>query len=174
MSEARLLIMCGLPFAGKSTLAQALAKRLGAVHMETDVINTERGLGLDGTAITAREWARTYREAYRHVEALLCEGRSVLYDAVNYRRVQRDQLRRIAWRCGAATQVVWVTTPAAQAQERLAANRVHPVRFDVRDEDFAEVVRRFEPPTADEHVLHYRNAELIEPWLMRHFFERTT
>lgn len=169
MSEARLLIMCGLPFAGKSTLARALAAHLGAVHLETDTINTERGLGVNGAAITACEWAATYREAYRRLEGLLSAGNTVVYDAVNYRRVQRDQLQRIAQRCGVATQVIFVTTPAERARQRLEGNRVEVVRFDVRDDDFAEVASRFEPPTADEHVLHYDGMEPIEPWLAQHF-----
>lgn len=168
MSNVRLYMMCGLPFAGKSTLARALAQHLGAVHLETDAINTERGLGLSGAAITTREWAATYREAYRRLEALLNAGNTVVYDAVNYRRVQRDQLRRIAQRCDAVVQVIFVTTPVAQARQRLETNRVQRTRFDVRDEDFAEVASRFEPPTADEHVLHYDGTEPIEPWLMQH------
>ncbi len=161
--------MCGLPFAGKSTLARALAKRLGAVHLETDAINMERGLGTNGKAITTREWAATYREAYRRAEVLLREGHTVVYDAVNYRRVQRDQLRRIARRCDATAQVIWVTTSADQARQRLEVNRVQQTRFDVRDEDFAEVASRFEPPTAGEHVLHYHGDEPIEQWSARCF-----
>ena len=169
MNATRLLIMCGLPFAGKSTLARALAKHLGAVDLETDAINTERGLGANGAAITTREWAATYREAYRRLERLLREGHTVVYDAVNYRRVQRDQLRRIAPWCDAAAQVIFVTTSAEYARQRLERNRVHGVRFDVRDEDFAEVASRFDPPTADEHVLHYDGGEPIEQWLVRCF-----
>ncbi len=169
MSAARLLIMCGLPFAGKSTLARALAKHLGAVHLETDGINTERGLGANGKAITTREWAATYREAYRRAEVLLREGYTVVYDAVNYRRVQRDQLRRIARRCDAGAQVIWVTTSAAQARQRLQLNRVRQTRNNVRDDDFREVASRFEPPTADEHVLHYDGNEPIEQWWAQHF-----
>lgn len=169
MSAARLLIMCGLPFAGKSTLARALTLHLEAVHVETDMINGERGLGTNGAAITMREWAATYREAYRRVETLLREEHTVVYDAVNYRRVQRDQLRRIARQCGAEAQVIWVATSADQARQRLELNRLHQTRFDVRDEDFGEVRSRFEPPTADEHVLHYDGAEPVEQWLVQHF-----
>lgn len=169
MSEVQLIMMCGLPFAGKSTLARAVAAHLGAVHLETDAINTERGLGANGAAITTREWAATYREAYRRLEASLCAANTVVYDAVNYRRVQRDQLRRIARRCDATVQVIFVTTPAEQARQRLKRNRVRRTRFDVRDEDFAEVASRFEPPTADEHVLHYDGNEPIEQWLAQHF-----
>jgi len=165
MSNVRLYMMCGLPFAGKSTLARALATHLDAVRLETDAINTERGLGSNGAAITTREWAATYREAYQRLEALLRDGYTVVYDAVNYRHVQRDQLRRIARRCGVTAQVIFVATSVERARQRLELNRVQVARFDVRDEDFAEVANRFEPPTADEHVLHYNGDEPIEQWL---------
>jgi predicted kinase len=169
MSNVGLYMMCGLPFAGKSTLARVVAAHLGAVHLETDAITTERGLGANGKAITMREWAATYREAYRRLEALLRDGHTIVYDAVNYRRVQRDQLRRIARRCDVTAQVVFVTTSAERARQRLECNRVQQTRFDVRDEDFAEVAGRFEPPTADEHVLHYDGDEPVEQWLARCF-----
>jgi hypothetical protein len=59
--------MCGLPFAGKSTAARALQLRTKAVLVQLDMINAERGLGLDGSAISQEEWTRTYAEAYRRL-----------------------------------------------------------------------------------------------------------
>jgi predicted kinase len=59
-----LYAMCGLPFAGKSTVAAALATRIGASIVRLDAINSERGLGVGGDAIPPQEWDRTYAEAY--------------------------------------------------------------------------------------------------------------
>ena len=58
-----LLLMCGLPFAGKTTLATALAERFGWQYISLDAINTERGMGLNGRAIEPDEWSETYSEA---------------------------------------------------------------------------------------------------------------
>jgi adenylate kinase family enzyme len=44
MSESKLYILCGLPFAGKTTLAKELVKRFGFVHIGIDQINTNFGV----------------------------------------------------------------------------------------------------------------------------------
>jgi len=68
MSEARLYILCGLPFAGKTTLARAMARRLGFVSIALDDVNSERGVGLSGEAIPQAEWAKSYAEAHRRLD----------------------------------------------------------------------------------------------------------
>ena len=150
-------ILCGLSFAGKSTLARQLVGwSQGKLALVTlDAINGERGLGLDGRRIPPAEWDITYAEAYQRISALLAEGRSVIFDAVSFTRSQRDELRALAALSGAATQVIYVTTPEAIARERLHRNRASRARADVRDDDFALVVDNFEPPDPDESPLLY-------------------
>lgn len=160
-----LFFLCGLPFAGKSTLARALAAHTGARHIALDAINTERGLGLDGAAITPEQWDETYAVTYRRIEEALAAGDSVIYDETCFLRAQRDTVRAIAARAGACAQLIWVTTPEATARARWLANRQSGVRFDVRDDNFAQVVTRFEPPTPDERALRYDGASPPEAWL---------
>jgi predicted kinase len=168
MSEPpTLYFLCGLPFAGKSTLARALVAHTGARHISLDAINTERGLGLDGdgAAITPEQWDVTYAEAYRRIEETLTAGGSVVYDETCFLRSQRDAVRAIAARSGARAQLIWVTTPEAAARARLLANRQTGERFDIRDDNFELVATRFEPPTPDERALRYDGASPHEAWL---------
>lgn len=65
----RLYIMCGPPFAGKSTLARALAARLRLALISIDAINTERGLGIHVAPIAPEEWDGTYAEAFCRLDA---------------------------------------------------------------------------------------------------------
>ncbi|MEO7002265.1 MAG: ATP-binding protein [Ktedonobacterales bacterium] len=152
-----LYILCGLAFAGKSTLVREMvmrsAGRLALVSL--DAINGESGLGLDGRRILPAEWDMTYAEAYRRIGVLLAEGRSVIFDATSFTRRQRDELRAIAAPYNAATQVIYVTTPEAVARERLHRNREMGSRADVRDDDFALVVDALEPPGPNESPLLY-------------------
>src|SRR5687768_7878376 len=97
----RLFILCGLPFTGKSTLARNLAARIGAEHVEIDQINTERGVGLDDAVIGVADWDVTYTVSFQLVERHLVAGHSVIYDATNYTREQRERLRAIADTCRA-------------------------------------------------------------------------
>lgn len=164
-----LLLLCGLPFAGKTTLAGALACRLGLRHVSLDEVNRERGIGLHGQPILPHEWEATYAEAYRRVEALLSTGQAVIYDETNFLRAQRDRLRAIAARHGAPTHVIHVDVPAAEARRRWLANRLTGARGDVRDDDFAHVVARFEPPTEAERVLRYDGTIPAEVWIDQTF-----
>ena len=145
--------MCGLPFAGKTTIARSIAEHNGLQYISVDVINTERRLGLDGKAIQTHEWTRTYDEAYRKVEQVLSARQSVVFDDTNFLRSQRDHLLTIASRCEADRYVLYVTTSEAEVHRRWLANRIVGHRGDVRDEDFELVIRQFEPPTPDERVI---------------------
>lgn len=155
-----LYFLCGLPFAGKSTLARALAAHTGARHIALDAVNTERGLGLDGAPITPDQWDATYAEVYRRIEEALAAGDSVIYDETCFLRAQRDAVR-----AGARSQLIWVITAEAAARARLLANRQTGARFDVRDDNFAQVATGFEPPTPDERALRYDGASPPEAWL---------
>jgi predicted kinase len=164
-------ILCGLPFAGKSTLARALAHARGLAYVELDAINAERGLGLDGAAIAPETWDATYAESYRRVDESLGAGRAVIYDATNFTRAQRDRARAIAARHQVPATVLYVDVSPAVAIQRWQRNRETGQRFDVRDDDFAQVVDHFEPPTGDERVLRYEPSMPLATWVRRHFAE---
>lgn len=144
-----LYILCGLPFAGKSTLAAAV----GAELVSLDAINTARGVGLAGRAISPAEWAASYAEADRRIGQALSVGRSVVSDAAHFTRAERDHTRTIAHRYGAATCLLYLPISPHEAHRRWLANRVRRSRPDVRDEDFWPVVTHFEPPDDEPDVL---------------------
>lgn len=149
-----LYIVCGLPFAGKTTMSRELAEVSECtVHVEIDRINTVRGLGIDAAPISPAEWAETYRLAYQQTAEALSRGQDVVFDATNYSRAQRDILRLNANRHGADTAVIFVDVPLEECRARWRANRESGERYDVRDEDFERVVKRFDPPTPDERVI---------------------
>jgi hypothetical protein len=47
-TDVRLYILCGSPFAGRSTLARALVAATGCESVALDAINSEYGAGLRG------------------------------------------------------------------------------------------------------------------------------
>lgn len=162
---SRLYIMCGLPFAGKSTLARALAGREELMIIAIDDINTERGLGVNAAPISPEAWNGTYAEAFRRLDAALAAGQSVVFDAGSFTREQRDDLRGIAAQRCARARVLWVDVPPEVATARWQRNRETGERYDVRDEDFAQGLATFEPPTPDEDVLRYDQSLPVEVWL---------
>lgn len=85
-----LVLAGGLPASGKSTLADALASRLGFTVLSSDRIRKElAGLPAEadarasyGSGLYTPEWTeRTYGELLRRATALLAEGESVIADA---------------------------------------------------------------------------------------------
>ena len=164
-AQPRLVILCGVPFAGKSTLARALAARPGWVLLEVDAINRDRGAGSRDGRLSRAEWTATYREAFRRLDGLLAEGRSVVYDATNGRRRMRDRLRQIAAVRGARAVVVLVEPPLVEVRRRRETNRLTPRRPDVHDDDFAEVVSGFQAPGEDEGAVRYDGSTPVAEWI---------
>jgi len=162
-------MLCGLPFAGKTTLARTLVARYGWRAISLDAINGERGLGLAGDPSPPHEWDQTYAEAYRRVSAALGAGETVIYDETNFLKTQRDSLRAIAAACHLPAYVIYLQVSAAEARRRWQQNRLLPQRNDVRDDDFANVVARFEPPIADERVICYDPTLPLDEWMMYTF-----
>jgi predicted kinase len=158
-------VLCGLPFAGKSTLGCALAHLLGIARVELDAINTERGQGLNSAPIAAAEWDTTYDEAYRRLRVRLRSARDVIFDAGGFTRAQRDELRALAAEAGATMRIVCVSTPAQMAVERWQRNRISRDRHDVRDDYFAQGLAAYEPPAHDEPALLYDGTLPPQEWV---------
>ncbi|MFL5704416.1 MAG: AAA family ATPase [Ktedonobacteraceae bacterium] len=165
-----LYIMCGLSYAGKSTLSKALVDRFGFSLVGLDEINTERGIGLQGEPISWQEWGRTYIEAYKRIGHLLSQGKSVIYDAANFTREQRDKPKEIAQKHRALTKVIYVNVPKDEAIRRWQQNKHINTRFDVREEDFAHIADNFQAPTEDEDVIVYDNSLPLNKWIELYFY----
>lgn len=164
----RLYLTCGLPFAGKTTLAVQLAQHSGWKRISLDDINAERGVGQDNSVITQADWARSYAEAHRRVDATLAAGQTVIYDATNFTRKERDRLRHIAARHNAATTIIYLDI-ADIARTRWQDNRRNPARRDVGDADYAQVADNFQPPTADENVIIFDRSRPLAEWISNNF-----
>lgn len=174
-SPALLLIVCGLPFAGKTTMSRDLASKMeGSVHIDIDQINTERGLGSGGRAVPLSEWPITYEIAYERASFALQSGQTVIFDATNYSRAQRDILRMKGRRVGADSVVVFVDVPESECRARWQTNRQTGERYDIRDADFENVASRFDPPGAGEQVIIFLQGMRVEDLVsgLRQFFGR--
>ncbi|WHO71224.1 AAA family ATPase [Rhizobium sp. BT03] len=92
-----LIIFGGLPGCGKTTLARALAKRLGAVHVRVDTI--EQAIRASGDP--SRDVGPAgYVVAYGVAEDNLTLGSVVIADSVNPLDITRDAWLAVAARSG--------------------------------------------------------------------------
>lgn len=135
LGRAMLLVTMGLPASGKTSLAAALAQRLGLVHLSSDVVRkelvglapTERcpaafGAGLYTPAMTRRVYAALRRRG----AAWLRRGRSVVLDATYSQPAERAAVARLAARLGAPLLVLVCRVDEATARQRLAARAADP------------------------------------------------
>ena len=129
-AEPTLLVTMGLPASGKTTLAHALAGRLGLVHLSSDVVRkqlagmrpTEHRLdgferGLYGRSMSRRTYAMLRRQAARWLR----RGRSLVLDATYSQPAERAAVRQLARRTGARLVVLVCRADESVLQARLAA-----------------------------------------------------
>jgi predicted kinase len=125
-----LVIAMGLPASGKTTLARELARRLGMVHLSSDLVRkgiarvrpTERhadsfGEGLYDPTTTQR----TYAALRRHAARWLRRNRAVVLDATYGSPDERARVQRLARRLGVDLRVLLCAADDTTLRDRLTA-----------------------------------------------------
>ncbi|WP_328919666.1 MULTISPECIES: ATP-binding protein [unclassified Streptomyces] len=93
-----LIVMSGLPGAGKSSVAEALGRKLDAPVVSVDPIEAAmRRAGVDGSQPTG---LAAYVVAEAVADGVLALGQTVFVDAVNAVEAAREQWRSLAERHG--------------------------------------------------------------------------
>ena len=143
--QPRLVLLCGLPAAGKTTLARELAQAYGAVRLNGD--EWKLALGIDPFDDDAR--VRLERQLLALTERLLTLGTSVILEWGFWARVERDELREFGRSLGAAVELHFLDVPydelVRRVVERTASGGI-PITADHMDAYRA----LFQPPTDEE------------------------
>ena len=164
-----LYIICGIPFAGKTTLAAAIHERIDCTEGDVDEVKARLyGADTQDEALSHEDWGRVYDETDQLTERLLRSGRNILDASRNFRKAERDFARQMAGRAGAAAITVFVDTPEAVSRQRLLSNRVTRSRHDVTDETFTEILQGWQAPGADEDPLVLRHGQELDSWIQIH------
>jgi predicted kinase len=148
------IIVCGLSFAGKSTLARTICERYGYVEVDVDATKVSLyGAEIRDQDLGRSQWQRIYRETDNQIRELVYNGKSVVDASRHFSRTERDQSRHLASQLKVPLVVVYIDTPEVVARQRWLENRENPTRRDVTPEDFDAVIRAMQPPAADEAPL---------------------
>ena len=141
----RLVLLCGLPASGKTTLARQLAESYGAVRLNPD--EWESALEVDPfdegfqSRLEAQFWELTQR--------LLVLGTSVVLEWGFWARSERDEKREAARTIGVAVELRFLDVPYEELVRRVMAR--HAAGGIAITESHMEQYRRtFQPPTDDE------------------------
>jgi predicted kinase len=144
---ARLIILCGLPGSGKTTLGRALETRLRAVRFAPD--EWMDALSLDyydedrRGKIEALQWKLS--------EKLLALGLTVIIEWGTWGRSERDRLRLGARALGAAVELHYLTAPVDVLFERIQRRGME--NPSVERDALLRWLEIFQPPTPGEMAL---------------------
>jgi predicted kinase len=116
-----LIILSGLPAAGKTTIARELARQLGAVHLRIDSI--EQAIRDSGIAAGGSVDDAGYRIGYAVAADNLRLGRTVIADSVNPCPVTRNAWVEVAERTHAAAIEVEITCSNRDEHKRRVERR---------------------------------------------------
>jgi predicted kinase len=150
----RLIIVCGLPGSGKTTLADALVQESGAFRMSPDLWMETLGINL---------WESDIRDSIERIQweltqQLLQQGQIVVIEWGTWGRSERDTLREGARALGAAVELHWLDEPIEELWTRLEARGLEdpPITRD----QLEEWARVFQAPTAEE-LASYDNWDAV-------------
>ena len=151
MPEARLILICGLPGSGKTTLAKQLAPKVPAVRLSPD--EWKHDLGIDYYDDQRR--VRLENRLWRLGQELLTLGQSVILENGFWTREERDELRLRARRLGVAVELHYLDAPVEELWRRLKLrnDEARPGAVPIQREDLQKWALQFEAPYAAERAL---------------------
>ncbi len=147
-----LVLVCGLPATGKSTIARNIAKKLRAAHLNTDAIRKRL---IDSPKYTKEEKTLVYRVMLLVAEYLLRSDRNVVIDGTFYRaKPFRGPVYDISERTGARLAVVECRAPDESIKRRMGRRARRKNQLSDADYKIYKKIKiDFEPIKRDHLVL---------------------
>lgn len=143
-------LVCGFLGAGKTTFAEALAIREGAIRFSIDELYLR--LFADGPTYDLDHGAQErLRDVLNDIwPQVVRAGVSVVLDLGFWSRPVRDEVRARADSAGARAQLYWLRCPDEVAMARCLQRNGKPGSFLISAEGFEGLKEQFHPPEPDE------------------------
>ena len=150
-SSTRLVLICGLPASGKTTLARQLAPTIPAIRLDKDQWTTELGLDVWDDELRLRVEAQLWALA----QELLAHEQSVILEWGHWARVERDEKRLGARALGVGVELRYLEVPLEELIERAERRNTTGewTAAPMTRAHFEEWATVFEPPDEDEMQL---------------------
>ncbi len=167
MAKQTLYIITGLPYAGKSTLTEQLIKKFDFAAASVDEFINKGKYAVD--EMTQEDWNYVYSQAFKKLEGLLAEGKSVIFDGASLKRTERDTSKGIAEKQGVPSSLIYVKTNMEEIKRRQLKNKKLKTRGHVKIVTLKKAGEMFEEPTADENAIIYNGEVDLGEWIEENF-----
>jgi predicted kinase len=152
-----LILVCGHPGTGKSTVAERIADRLDGRLLRTDVVRKEL---YPEPAYTDEESAAVYAELFERASERVAAGEHVVLDGTFREQALRQRAATVAADADTEFRLVQVVCAEATVRERIRARE-----GDESDADFEihqELKDEFEPLEREDHLVIDNSGTLAE------------
>ena len=148
MKQGTVILLCGLPGSGKTTLAKKLAAELPAIVMSPDQELYERGISFFDEKARADTEAEQWKQALELAQA----GETVVLENGFWGRSERDALRSEAHALGLRIELRVLDMPFDELWGRVDARNKKEDDKDVvlPRERLERDASQFQPPNAEE------------------------
>lgn len=143
-NDARLIIVCGLPGSGKTTLAKCLEESLHAIRLAPDEWMDALSINLYDEENRARIEALQWKLG----QELLKLGLVVIIEWGTWGKSERDTLREGARKLGAAVELHYLSAPPEVLFERIQRRAME--NPPIQREDVMRWAEMIEVPTEEE------------------------
>jgi predicted kinase len=163
-----LIAMCGMPFSGKSVLAQSLSRELHikVLSYDAEIYLPSRHLVPAGASLAAKaDFIQGL--ARRRIAEILDTGESLIYDDLLLEREERRKLAAVARQHRARLILVYLDTPMATIEQRREHNSRTRARTSVPESVMELDALLLEPPDDSEAPVRVEPGDVLPEILAR-------